>query len=188
MEISGRGLRDWLERSAALFRTLTPGAQDQPLLDPEAPSYNFDVIDGLTWAYDLAQGPRTDPWGRPLDPSASRVRDLRHDGRAVTDSDRFVLATSSYRMATGGFFAAAREARVILQSPTLTCDIVLAHVRAAPVEPAPRPRWRFAPLPGTSAWFDSGPDAARHLPDAASRSLETLGETPEGFWRFRLRL
>jgi 2',3'-cyclic-nucleotide 2'-phosphodiesterase/3'-nucleotidase len=188
VEITGQGLRDWLERSAALFHTLAPGVEDQPLLDPDAPSYNFDTIDGLTWALDLARGPRTDAWGRLIDPSASRVQDLRQGGRPVADDDRFVLATSSYRMATGGSFAAAGEARVILQSPTFIRDLVLAHVRAAPVEPAPRPGWRMVSLPGTSAWFDSGPGAARHLGHAASRSLEPLGETPEGFWRFRLRL
>jgi 2',3'-cyclic-nucleotide 2'-phosphodiesterase/3'-nucleotidase len=187
-EITGRGLREWLDRSAALFLTLTPGLPDQPLLDPEAPSYNFDTIDGLTWALDLSLGSRTDPWGRVVDSRASRVRDLRHEGRPVADADRFVLATSSYRMATGGSFAAAAEARVILRSPTFIRDIVLAHVRAGPVEPAPRPRWRFAPLPGTSALFDSGPGAARYPADAARRSLEPLGGTPDGFQRFRLRL
>ncbi len=188
LEITGRGLRDWLERGAALFRTLTPGALDQPLLDPEAASYDFDTIDGLTWALDLSRPPRTDPRGRVLDAQASRVRDLRHGGRPVQDGDRFVLATSSYRLASGGGYSAATEARVVLQSATAARDIVLGHVLAGPVDPAPRPRWRFAPLPGTAAWFDSGPGAERHLASLGDRHVEPVGCSPEGFRRFRLRL
>ena len=183
---TGLILRDWLERSAALFRTLTPGETDQPLHDPDVPSYNFDTIDGLTWTLDLGRPARTDAVGRLVHPEGARVRDLCHQGRPVGDDDRFVLATSSYRLAQGGGYAAAREARVLHSSRITTRDIVLSHVLSGPLDPAPRPRWRFAPMPGTAAWFDTSPGAARHrLP---SRDIEPLGPTPEGFMRFRLRL
>ena len=188
LEVTGRGLRDWLERSAALFCTLTPGDTDQPLLDPGFAPYNFDTIDGLTWAFDLAAPPRTDPEGRLLDPAATRVRDLRHEGLPVADGDRFVLATNSFRLGRGGGFAAATRARVLLQTRILLPDIVLAHLREGPVDPAPRPGWRFAPLPGTAAWFESGPGATDHLPGVQDRRIAPLGPTPEGFERFRLWL
>ncbi|HVG48821.1 MAG TPA: 5'-nucleotidase C-terminal domain-containing protein [Rubellimicrobium sp.] len=188
LEVTGRGLRDWLERSAALFRTLTPGETDQPLLDPDVAPYNFDTIDGLTWEFDLAGPPRTTPDGRLLDPAAARVRDLRHEGRPVAEEDRFVLATNSFRLGGGGGFAAAREGRVLLQTRILLPDIVLAHLREGLVDPAPRPGWRFAPFPGTAAWFDSGPGAEAHLAQVGDRRLDPLGPTPEGFHRFRLHL
>lgn len=188
LEITGADLRDWLERSAALFRTLTPGVTDQPLLDPDFAPYNFDTIDGLTWAFDLAGPPRTDTEGRLLDPAATRVRDLRHEGQPVADNDRFVLATNSFRLGKGGGFAAAARARVLLQTRILLPDIVLAHLRDGPVEPAPRARWRFASMPGTAAWFDSGPGADAHLSEIGDRRIEPLGPTPEGFHRFRLWL
>jgi 2',3'-cyclic-nucleotide 2'-phosphodiesterase/3'-nucleotidase len=169
VEISGATLRDWLERSAALFCTLTPGAADQPLLDPDVPSYNFDTIDGLSWDFDLSGPARTTADGRLRDPAASRVRNLRHDGQPVADG-----------------FLAARDVRLILHSTISTRDIVLAHVRAAPVHPPDRPRWGFVPMPGTAAWFDSGPRAKAHC--ARDRKVEALDATPEGFLRFRLRL
>ena len=151
VEITGRGLRDWLERSAALFRTLTPGVADQPLLDPAFAPYNFDTIDGLTCDFDLSAPARTDPEGRRVDPAASRVRNLRHQGRPVAEEDRFVLVTNSYRLGRGGAFAAAAEARLLLQTWILLRDVVLAHLRDGPLAPAPRPHWGFMPLPGTSA-------------------------------------
>jgi len=187
VEITGQGLRDWLDRSAALFHTLAPGASDQPLLDPGFAPYNFDTIDGLTWDFDLSGPSRTDPEGRVQAPTASRVRNLRHEGRPVAEDDRFVLVTNSYRLGRGGAFSAAAEARVILQTWILLRDVVLAHLRDAPVNPAPRRRWGFAPMPGTAAWFDSGPGALAHLSEVEDRRIEPLGPQPDGFERFRLR-
>lgn len=189
VEITGAGLKDWLERSASVFRTLVPGATDQPLLDPEVPAYNFDVIDGLTWAIDPTRPPRTGPDGTVLDPSASRVLDLRHGGRPVGPRDRFVLATNSFRLGSGGGFAAARTARALVQGTRPIREVLRAHIeRTGPIDPAPRPRWRFAPHPGTAAWFDTGPGALAHLAEVADRDIEPLGPAPGGFERFRLRL
>lgn len=186
LAVTGRGLRDWLERAAALFLTLRPGRADQPLLDPQVPSYNADTIDGLDWTLDPSRPPRTDAEGHLLDPSAARVLDLRHAGRPVADADRFVLATSSYRLAGGGGYAAAQAARVILRSATPTREIVLAHVRAGPLDPTPRTRWRFVALPGTSAWFDTGPGPDPSL--VPGRRIEGMGPAPNGFRRMRLSL
>lgn len=188
LEVTGGGARDWLERSAALYRTLEPGLLDQPLLDPGMPSYNVDTIDGLSWTLDPSRPPRTDAEGRLLDPAARRVLDLRHEGRPVEDADRFVLATSSYRLTMGGGFAAVAGARLLMRSQASVRELVLDHVRAGPLDPQPRPRWRFAALPGTAAWFDTGPGAIGHLADAADRRIEPLGPTPDGFWRMRLHL
>jgi 2',3'-cyclic-nucleotide 2'-phosphodiesterase/3'-nucleotidase len=56
--ITGAQVREWLEMSAGIFNRIEPGKADQPLLDPAFPSYNFDVIDGITYRIDLSQPPR----------------------------------------------------------------------------------------------------------------------------------
>ncbi|MEO0694136.1 MAG: bifunctional 2',3'-cyclic-nucleotide 2'-phosphodiesterase/3'-nucleotidase, partial [Pseudomonadota bacterium] len=48
VKVTGAELRDWLERSVGIFNQVEPGAGDQVLLNPDFPSYNFDVIDGVT--------------------------------------------------------------------------------------------------------------------------------------------
>ena len=53
--ITGAEVKEWLERSAGIFNQIEPGKADQPLLDPDFPTYNFDVIDGVTYAIDLTQ-------------------------------------------------------------------------------------------------------------------------------------
>jgi 2',3'-cyclic-nucleotide 2'-phosphodiesterase/3'-nucleotidase len=47
VRITGADGAEWLERSAGMFNQITPGKADEPLINPDFPSYNFDVIDGV---------------------------------------------------------------------------------------------------------------------------------------------
>jgi 2',3'-cyclic-nucleotide 2'-phosphodiesterase (5'-nucleotidase family) len=49
MVISGADVKEWLEMSAGIFNQVEPGKADQPLIADDFPSYNFDVIDGVTY-------------------------------------------------------------------------------------------------------------------------------------------
>ena len=51
--ITGAEVKDWLERSAGIFNQVTAGGADQPLINLDFPSYNFDVIDGVTYKIDV---------------------------------------------------------------------------------------------------------------------------------------
>jgi len=55
VKVTGAQVRDWLERSAGMFNQITPGVADQLLLNDAFPSYNFDVIDGVTYQIDLSE-------------------------------------------------------------------------------------------------------------------------------------
>ena len=46
--ITGAQVKDWLERSAGIFNQITPGSKDTSLINPDFPSYNYDVIDGVS--------------------------------------------------------------------------------------------------------------------------------------------
>ena len=59
--ISGADVKDWLERSAGMFNQVEPGKPDQVLLNPEFPSYNFDVMDGVSYQIDLSQPSKSMP-------------------------------------------------------------------------------------------------------------------------------
>jgi 2',3'-cyclic-nucleotide 2'-phosphodiesterase / 3'-nucleotidase len=53
--------------AGALGRHLQPDrrpAADQVLMNPDFPSYNFDVIDGVSYQIDLSQPPKYDPTAR----------------------------------------------------------------------------------------------------------------------------
>ena len=62
--ITGAQVKEWLEMSAGIFNQIEKGKADQPLINLDFPSYNFDVIDGVTYKIDLSQPPKYDTEGR----------------------------------------------------------------------------------------------------------------------------
>lgn len=190
LELTGGELADWLERAAGIFRQIHPDQADQPLLDPNFPSYNFDVITGLEWQIDLSQPARYDPSGAIVNPAARRIRDLTHQGKPVEGSARFILVTNSYRMSECGLYAPlARPDRLVIDEGQRARDMLLHHVQTQEqVAPPSALGFRFAPLAGASVTFDSGPLVSRHLDVIAPLSPQIIGTTPEGFTRLRLHL
>lgn len=183
--VSGAGLRDWLERSAALYRRLRRGDADQPLIDPDFPSYNFDMMLGLRYRVAPARPALFDAEGRRLRSGPGRILDLRHRGRAIAATDRFVVATNSYRLATWRTGPGCPAPEVVAEAP-LQVREVLAHwiaAQAGPV-PLPPPGWSLCLPPGAGVLFDTSPlaDPSALSPLAATR----LGPAPGGFARFRL--
>ena len=190
--IDGHQLTDWLERSASIIAPVpAPGGADH-LIDPVFPGYNFDVIEGVTWQIDLSAPARFRADGRLADADARRILDLTHRGRPVAPDDRFVLATSSYRLASCGLFSplvAGNE--VALRSQTLARDVLRGYVRRRRhLSIPPHSGWRFAPsVGGRSAVFDTGPGALPHLDAlraATGLRIAPEGHTPDGFTRLRL--
>ncbi|WP_062560393.1 bifunctional 2',3'-cyclic-nucleotide 2'-phosphodiesterase/3'-nucleotidase [Paracoccus aminovorans] len=189
IRLSGAEVREWLERSASLFLRIEPGLSDQPLIDPEFPSYNFDVIDGLDWQIDLSRPPRYAPDGRLAHADSHRIADLRHRGRPVAPGQPFILVTNSYRLSDCGLFAALASGRpVLLDSTARTREVLRRYVAQRRVlAPDSRTGWSFSPLPGTSVLFETSPAAAGHL-GHLDTPVEQAGLGPDGFLRLRLHL
>lgn len=187
--VDGAGLKAWLERSAGIFNRIAPGRQDQPLVDPDFPSYHFDVIDGVSYEIDVSQPSRFGPKGEMLDAGASRIVNLAWQGRPVTPEMTFVLATNNYRAGGGGFFPGTGGDTTILEAPDGNRDVLLRYIAEHRiVAPAADGNWRLAPLPGTSVLFDTSPKAVRLLERLPGLAAEPVGRTPDGFARLRIRL
>ncbi|OSP56754.1 5'-nucleotidase C-terminal domain-containing protein [Pseudoruegeria sp. SK021] len=188
--VTGAQIRAWLDRSAALFQTIAPGARDVPLLMPDAPCYNFDQIYGLRYRIDLSQPPRyraTD--GRRLDTSPpSRIRDLTLNGRPLGPEDRVLVATTSYRTAGGGNFDMVRTAPVIARSDASLRENLTAYTRAAnPIQIQLTPVWGFSPL-GATALFHGPQHGSLQSHGDPDRLIEALDLQPNGGRQFRLFL
>lgn len=189
VRVTGAELADWLERSAGIFNRITPGGRDQLLVNPDFPSYNFDVIDGVTYRIDISRPPKFGPKGELLDPAARRIVELAYRGRPVDPAEEFVIATNSYRAGGGGEFPGAGGDTIILEAPDTNRDVLVRYiVECGTVDPAADGGWRFAPLPGTTVLFDTGPGAARYLADLRGLAIEPAGRGPDGFARFRIAL
>lgn len=190
VEITGAALRHWLDRAAALFRTVPDGSRDAPLIVDGAPGYNFDILHGLSYSFDLTHPARysaTD--GRLINPStASRVVDLTLGGRPVGDSDRLLVATNTYRLAGGGGFDMVAKARAIAVSPDVLRDDLIAYVQACtPIFLDPAPVWGFRQTNATTT-FDGRPDSPLDRYGDRDRRIEPVELQADGAMRYRLDL
>ncbi|MDP2740447.1 MAG: bifunctional 2',3'-cyclic-nucleotide 2'-phosphodiesterase/3'-nucleotidase [Pseudorhodobacter sp.] len=187
--VTGAQLKGWLERSAGMFNQITPGGADQVLLNPDFPSYNFDVMDGVSYKIDLSQPAMFATDGTVVQPDTNRIVDLTFNGAPVDPEARFVVATNNYRASGGGQFPGADGSTVIFEAPDTNRDVIVRYiVEQGTINPAADGNWGFAPMPGTTVLFDTGPGGAHYATAVPGVTIEAAGEGPDGFARFRIVL
>ncbi len=187
--ITGAEVKDWLERSAGIFNQITPGQPDQMLINPDFPSYNFDVMDGITYKIDLSQPAKYDKDGAVIDMDASRITDLMYNGAPLDPAQRFVIATNNYRAGGGGKFPGADGSTIIFEAPDTNRDVIVRYiVEQGTINPAADANWGFVPMQGTSVLFDTGPGGAKYALEVTGVKIEAAGNGDEGYARFRIAL
>jgi len=189
VRVTGQQVKDWLERSAGMFNQITAGKADQVLLNPSFPSYNFDVIDGVQYQIDLSQPAKyADKSGELVNPDANRIVNLTYQGQPVKPQDTFIIATNNYRAGGGGNFPGTGDT-VVFEAPDTNRDVIVRYiVEQGTINPSADANWAFAPLPGTTVLFDTGPKAAQYADEVPGVSIEPAGDGPDGFARFRISL
>ncbi len=186
--LTGEELGDWLERAAIQFATVDPLQPDRPLVDTDSPSFDFDLIAGLSFQFDLRQPPRFDARGQCINPEARRILNLMLNGQRITPADRFILATNSYRAAGSGGFPGCLPDRIVLDDKTSTRSALIAYLTSDEANAPPAPYdWSFAPV-GASATFETAATGEHLLPFIAALRPEPMDGAAPGYRRFRLHL
>ena len=189
VKVNGAQLKDWLERSAGMFNQVAAGAQDAALLNPAFPSYNFDVIDGVTYQIDLSQPSKYGPKGELENEGANRIVELMFNGAPVTPEMEFVIATNNYRASGGGAFPGAMGDTIIFEAPDTNRDVIVRYiVEQGTINPTADANWTFKPLGDTTVLFETGPRARDHIGDVKAVEIEDAGEGADGFAAFRIKL
>ena len=187
--ITGEQVKNWLEMSAGMFNQVSAGSKDAPLLNDSFPSYNYDVIDGVTYQIDLSQPTRFDKDGKLVNPNANRIVDLKFDGKPIDPAQKFVVATNNYRAGGGGKFPEIAGDKVIFVAPDTNRDVIVRYiVEQGTINPSADANWSFKPLPGTSAIFETGPKARQFASAVKGAKIEDAGDGANGFAKFRLVL
>ncbi|MEP3945992.1 bifunctional 2',3'-cyclic-nucleotide 2'-phosphodiesterase/3'-nucleotidase [Ascidiaceihabitans sp.] len=187
--VTGAQVKDWLERSAGMFNMVEPGKAEQILLNPSFPSYNFDVIDGVSYEIDLSQPSKFDAKGVLVDANANRIINLMFDGQPIDPEQRFVIATNNYRASGGGAFPGALGDTIIFEGPDTNRDVIVRYiVEQGTISPKADANWRFKALEGATVLFDTGPNALQYVDEVKGVDLAPAGDGPDGFARFRIQL
>lgn len=189
VKVDGATLREWLERSAGLFLRIDPNSRaEQPLLDANFASYNFDVVDGVNYEIDVTQPSRYDSDGRLVAPDAHRIRNLAFRGAPIDPRQFFIVVTNNYRASGGGNFPGCDGSTVVFEAPDSNRDVMVRYiVETRHLEPKSDGNWRFTPWPAdVVATFSTSP-AAADAPQPATVTVTPMGAAPGGFAKYRVQ-
>ncbi|WP_019120128.1 bifunctional 2',3'-cyclic-nucleotide 2'-phosphodiesterase/3'-nucleotidase [Brevibacillus massiliensis] len=187
--VDGSQLKEWLERSAGQFNQIDPNKLgEQPLVNENFPTYNFDIIDGVTYQIDLTEPSRYDLKGTLVNPSANRIKNLQYDGKPVTKEQKFLVATNNYRAGGGGNFPGLDGKNIVVDSPDETRQIIIDYITSnKTINPTADNNWSFVPIKGdVTVTFRTSVDAKPFAEKMGG--MKFLAEESDGFAKYSLDL
>ncbi len=199
VKASGKEVKEWLECSAGQFNQIDPhSSKPQSLINWDTfRTYNFDVIDGVSYQVDVTQPARYDGECQSLSPQAERIKNLTFNGKPIDPNATFLVATNNYR-AYGGKFAGTGESHIAFASPDENRSVLAAWIsaesaRAGAIHPAADNNWRLAPIHSDTALdirFESSPSAkaAAFIKEKAQYSMSQVGSDDIGFAIYKVDL
>lgn len=186
VKLNGGQVQEWLERSAAQFNTIDPASTEpQSLISETHPSYNFDVIDGVTYEIDVTQPPRYGDKGALLNDGVNRIKNLSYNGAPIDMQQEFVVVTNNYRAGGGGTFPSLDGSTIIVEAPQTNRQVLVDYILSeGEIDPKADDNWSFSSLPGdVNVVFDTSPAAT----DASNgKQFEFLETLDSGFARYRI--
>ncbi|MGE7943365.1 bifunctional 2',3'-cyclic-nucleotide 2'-phosphodiesterase/3'-nucleotidase [Lysinibacillus xylanilyticus] len=189
IKVTGAQAIEWLEMAAGVFATIDPNkTEEQNIIDPEARSYNFDVLDGLTYQIDVTSPPKYDRRGDLVDEKANRIKNVQYNGKPIDLNQEFIIITNNYRVggSYGATFKNAEGSNVTNYAYENRQAVIDYIMENKTINPAADNNWSFAPFPAnTKIIYHSAKDAQKVIP--AGSNIEYLGDTEGGFGKYLIK-
>lgn len=186
--LNGDQVREWLEMSAGQFNQIDPNSrEEQPLINPDFPTYNYDVIDGVTYQIDVTKPARYNKAGEAVNTDSHRIVNLAFEGKPVTADQQFVVATNNYRAGGGGNFPGLDGSTIIVEAPDENRTVLGNYILSEKtIDPKADGNWSFAPIGDASqVTFVTSPKASSAL--NAPDDISFIGEDEDGFAKYVLQ-
>ncbi|CAM4132467.1 bifunctional 2',3'-cyclic-nucleotide 2'-phosphodiesterase/3'-nucleotidase [Pseudoalteromonas byunsanensis] len=196
LKLNGAQVKEWLEMSAGQFNQIDVQNTDvQTLINSEFPSYNFDVLDGVTYQIDVTQPARYNAKGEKVS-DGQRIIALQYQGEPVADEQQFLVATNNYRASGGGNFPNIGADKIVVDSPDENRQVVADYIafqshanNGEGLNPAADMNWSFAPIANVQIQFTSANSAeAKAYSEQFAHIITTDQVDESGFAVYQLDL
>lgn len=187
LKLKGSDVKEWLEMSAGQFNTIDPNKDEEQMLVNEVfPTYNFDVIDGVSYEIDVTKAPRYDKDGKLINAGSERISNLKYNGKIIDMNAEFLVATNNYRASGGGNFPGINSSKAVIASPDENRQVIVNYIKTLKVvDPKADGNWKFKKVEGNKAKVIllSSPLAK----DLVGENLQYLGEGPNGYVKYLVK-
>ncbi len=84
VKVTGADVKEWLEMAAGQFNQInSTETNEQALINNDFPTFNYDVIDGVTYEIDVTEPAKYDKDGNLKNPNANRIKNLQYNGQPI---------------------------------------------------------------------------------------------------------
>ncbi|WP_141430469.1 bifunctional 2',3'-cyclic-nucleotide 2'-phosphodiesterase/3'-nucleotidase [Bacillus sp. 03113] len=187
LKLTGAEVKEWLEMSAGQFNQIDPNkTEEQALVNSDFPTYNFDVIDGVTYQIDVTEPAKYKRDGTAANPEASRIKNLKYEGKDIDPNQEFLVVSNNYRASGGGYFPNIKADKVVFSSTVENRQVLNDYItEQKTINPSADGNWSFAPVFGdVKVTFESSPKAQEFTGDNISY-VQTL---ESGFAKYEMYL
>lgn len=185
VKLTGEQVVEWLELAAGQFNQIDAASSaPQSLVNAAFPTYNFDVIDGISYRIDVTQPARYDDDGKLVNPSSHRIKSVMFNGKALNMTDDFLVATNNYRATGGGHFPNLSGDTIVIDAPDKNRDVVANYLLSQKlINPAADNNWSFTDFGKAKVQFVTSPKAR----DMASDKMSYQSLDENGFAVFEMK-
>jgi 2',3'-cyclic-nucleotide 2'-phosphodiesterase/3'-nucleotidase len=199
MKVKGKEVHEWLECSAGQFNHIDVNStKPQSLINWDSfRTYNFDVIDGVSYQIDVTQPPKYDADCKVINPDSQRILNLTYNGKPVDPKQDFIIATNNYR-AYSATFPGTGPDFIAFDSPDENRSVVAAYIsriskEQGEVTPSADNNWSFAPIKSNNKLdvrFETSPSdkAAQFIKEKGQYPMKRVATDEVGFAIYQIDL
>ncbi|WP_404284947.1 bifunctional 2',3'-cyclic-nucleotide 2'-phosphodiesterase/3'-nucleotidase [Exiguobacterium aurantiacum] len=186
VKVTGADVMDWLEMSAGAYKQVSD--TNDELLNLEFRSYNFDILDGLTYEIDVTAPAKFDAGGKliPENKDANRIKNVKYNGKPITLDQEFLVATNNYRAGSTSFPGLGGGKNIVYRSAYETRNVISDYIVSGKLEYKADDNWKIVADAKRTAKFETADAGKQYVdlyegieatettrPDAANRLFRT---------------